>query len=43
MDFAHTLKVADMDNDGDKDIVTGSADPLEFIRILKDITLLLYL
>ncbi len=24
MDFAHTLKVADMDNDGDKDLVTGS-------------------
>ena len=24
MDFAHTLKIADMDNDGDKDIVTGS-------------------
>jgi len=24
MDFAHTLKIADMDNDGDKDIVSGS-------------------
>ena len=24
MDFAHTLLVADMDNDGDKDLVTGS-------------------
>jgi hypothetical protein len=24
MDFAHTLKIADMDNDGDKDIITGS-------------------
>jgi len=24
MDFAHTLLVADMDNDGDKDVVTGS-------------------
>lgn len=24
MDFAHTLKIADMDNDGDRDLVTGS-------------------
>lgn len=24
MDYAHTLKIADMDNDGDKDIVSGS-------------------
>lgn len=24
MDFAHTLQIADMDNDGDKDVVSGS-------------------